>query len=45
MDELKTQNETLRRFIMEHADTINAKREGLVPVTENRIIKVRIDKE
>jgi len=45
MEELQTQNEQLRRFIMEHADSINAKREGLVPVSENRIIKVRIDKE
>ncbi|WP_303852692.1 heat shock protein transcriptional repressor HspR [Seleniivibrio woodruffii] len=45
MEELKAQNEQLRRFIMEHADSINAKREGLVPVSENRIIKVRIDKE
>ncbi|MGE4265871.1 MAG: helix-turn-helix transcriptional regulator [Deferribacterales bacterium] len=45
MEELQSQNETLRRFIMEHADSINAKREGLVPVTENRIIKVKIDTE
>jgi MerR family transcriptional regulator/heat shock protein HspR len=45
MEELQTQNEQLRRFIMEHAESINAKREGLVPVSENRIIKVRIDKE
>ncbi|MCD8553010.1 helix-turn-helix transcriptional regulator [Seleniivibrio sp.] len=45
MEELQTQNEQLRRFIMEHADSINAKREGLVPVTENRIIKVKIDTE
>ncbi|TCK60586.1 heat shock protein transcriptional repressor HspR [Seleniivibrio woodruffii] len=45
IEELKAQNDTMRRFIMENADSINAKREGLVPVKENRIIKVRIEKE
>lgn len=45
IDELQTHNEQLRRFIMENADKFQHSKEALVPVGQQRVIKVKIEKE
>ncbi|MGE4318121.1 MAG: helix-turn-helix transcriptional regulator [Deferribacterales bacterium] len=45
IDELQTQNDQLRKFIMENADALNRSKDALVPVQEKKVIKVRIDRD
>lgn len=45
IDELQAQNDQFRQFIMENAEKLKAPQEALVPVTPNRIIKVKIQKD
>lgn len=45
IDELQAHNEQLRRFIMENADKFQHSKEALVPVGQQRVIKVKIEKE
>ncbi len=45
IDELQTQNDQLRKFIMENADILNRSKDALVPVQEKKVIKVRIDRD